>query len=174
MSGRAGTGRAAGVLSLRPRPAQTRPGHPLTLSARHAGPALVPATLPSTANRFWSPSPPVTLPTAKPSKSKPVKSSKRKSISGASRPLRLPIVAYGRVSRSESGGRAALDRADTSDGDRRHCATRSIWICRQRSKARSHGRNITRSGAVDHCRCGGVALRFLPHGIAGACKIRWE
>ncbi len=42
MSGRAGTGRAAGVLSLRPRPAQTRPGHPLTLSARHAGPARGP------------------------------------------------------------------------------------------------------------------------------------
>ena len=39
-------------------------------------------------------SPPVTLPTAKPSKSRPVKVRKRRSISGASRPQ---IVAYGRV-----------------------------------------------------------------------------
>jgi hypothetical protein len=39
-------------------------------------------------------SPPLTLPTAKPSKSKPVKGSKPKRISGASRPQ---IVAYGRV-----------------------------------------------------------------------------
>ena len=42
-------------------------------------------------------SPPITLPTARPSKSKPVKVRKRKRISGASRPLRLQIVAYGRV-----------------------------------------------------------------------------
>ncbi len=39
-------------------------------------------------------SPPYTLPTARPSKSEPVKSRKRRSISGASRPQ---IVAYGRV-----------------------------------------------------------------------------
>jgi hypothetical protein len=40
----------------------------------------------------------VKSPTAKPSKARPVvKGSKRKRVSGASRPLRLPIVAYGRV-----------------------------------------------------------------------------
>jgi hypothetical protein len=42
-------------------------------------------------------SPPATLPTAKPSKSKPVKIRKPKRVSGASRPLRLQIVGYGRV-----------------------------------------------------------------------------
>jgi relaxase-like protein len=42
-------------------------------------------------------SPPVTLPTANPSKSKPVKVRKGGSISGAAHPPRLQIVAYGRV-----------------------------------------------------------------------------
>jgi Relaxase/Mobilisation nuclease domain len=41
-------------------------------------------------------SPSATLPTVNPSKSKPVKGSKRKRVSGVSRPLRLRIVAYGR------------------------------------------------------------------------------
>jgi hypothetical protein len=42
-------------------------------------------------------SPPAILPTAKPSKSRPVKVRKRRSISGASHPPRLQIVGYGRV-----------------------------------------------------------------------------
>jgi hypothetical protein len=42
-------------------------------------------------------SPPATLPTARPWKSRPVKGSKRQRSSGASHPPRLQIVAYGRV-----------------------------------------------------------------------------
>ena len=59
--------------------------HPRALDWRNQSRALV------------ARSPPVTLPTVKPSKSKPVKVRKRKRISGASRPPRLQIVAYGRV-----------------------------------------------------------------------------
>ena len=35
------------------------------------------------------------------------------------------------------------------------CARRSVWTCRPPLQARSHGRNITGSGAAEHCRCEG-------------------
>ena len=59
--------------------------HPRALDWRNQSRALV------------ARSPPAALPTARPSKSKPVKVRKRRSISGASRPPRLQIVAYGHV-----------------------------------------------------------------------------
>jgi hypothetical protein len=59
--------------------------HPRALDWRNQSRALV------------ARSPPLTVPTAKPSKSKPVKVRKPKRISGASHPPRLQIVAYGRV-----------------------------------------------------------------------------
>ena len=67
-------------------------------------------------------SPPATLPTAKPSKSKPVKGSKRRTHF---RRVATSTVADRGLwprhrSRSQGEGRAALDRADASASDRRH------------------------------------------------------
>ena len=105
-----------------------------------------------------------------------MKGSKRRSISGASRPLRLPIVAYGRVivrdQRAEAEQPLIVPMRPMATAA---CATPSVWINRQPLKVKQHGMSTPGSGAADRCRCDArnrLKLMDLRNGCNGAFESK--